>query len=274
MNNYFMKRNGVISGPFTIAELRNIRLLSSDLFALAGTELTWRKAYEIQELSILYFFPEEKNSPLALPDSPLKKPDRRRFRKRFAETEFRIYFINFLNKIQTARVAALFILLLASTLFIKTTLDIVVVNNFDYLQPAMIHPPFARENAGPNFQNAIVKTYVHPLTGGKKYHLPARPIDIFKLIQVKGKSYPARTIHPTSLLITVTNHSVYIVDNAEIEVIYETKGKPFVEKYLFKYLSPLGSKTLTVPLTKQNTEVRYRVLNIYTSQYTALEREV
>ena len=65
-----------------------------------------------------------------------------------------------------------------------------------------------------------------------------------------------------------------MVDNAEIEVIYETRGKPFIEKYLFKFLSPLGSKTLTVPLSRQNTKVKYRVLNIYTSQYTALEREV
>ena len=274
MNNYFMKRNGVISGPFTVAELRNISLLPTDLFALAGIELKWLRAFEIQELSILYFFPDDTRLRLALPDSPLKKPERNGFRKKFTQTEFSIYFRNFLNRIQTARVAALFVILLASTVFIKTTLDILVINNFDYLQPAMIHP-FARENKpDPNFQNAIIKTYVHPITTAKKYRHPARPKDIFKLIRVNGKSFPAEALQPTSLLITVINQSLYIVDNAEIEVIYETNGKPFIEKYLFKYLSPLSSKTMTVPLTKQNTNVSYRVLNIYTSQYTALEREV
>ena len=276
MNNYLMKRNGVISGPFTIAELRSFYLLSSDLFALTGLELNWLKAYEIPELSTLLICDNESRSRLTLPDSPLKKPQRFSFRKKFfSETEFSIYFRNFLDRIQTARVAALFIILISSALFIKATLDMVVANNFDYLHPNIIHPPLARENmARQNFQNAIVKTYVHPVIKSKKFRPPAHPKEVFKLIQVKGKSFPARALHPTSLMITVTNQSLYLVDNAEIEVIYETRGKPFTEKYQFNFLSPLGSKTMTVPLSKENIKVKYRVLNIYTSQYTALEREV
>ena len=276
MNNYLMKRNGVISGPFTIAELRSFHLLSTDLFTLTGIELNWLKADEIPELSAFLISDDETRSRLTLPDTPLKKPERSGSRKKFfSETEFSIYFRNFLDRIQTARVAALFIILISSALFIKATLDMLVANNFDYLHPTIIHPPLARENmAGQNFQNAIVKTYVHPLSKSKKYRPPAHPKDVFKLIQVKGKSFPAQALNPTSLLITVTNQSHYLVDNAEIEVVYETRGKPFTEKYLFKFLSPLGSKTMTVPLSKQNTHVKYRVLNIYTSQYTALEREV
>jgi hypothetical protein len=272
MNKYFMKRNGVISGPFTIAELRNFCLQSSDLFALSETELIWLRAFEIPDFSVLFISFDETSSQFKLPDSPLKKPEKAGFRKRFTETEFSIYFRNFLDRIQTARVASLFIILLASTLFIKATLDLLVINNFEYLQPTMIHSPNGSENlSGPIFQNAIVKSYIHPLSTDKKYSQPGRPKDVFKLIQVKGKSFPA---NPSSLLITVTNQSLYLVDNAEIEVIYETSGKPFIEKYLFKFLNPLASKTMTVPLTKQNTHIIYRVVNIYTSQYTALEREV
>jgi hypothetical protein len=275
MNNYLMRRDGEITGPFTIADLKKMIIRPSDRFALENDELEWICANEIEELNQLYFIHGTQTMQLSLPAGNAKKPQKWTFRRMFTGNEFRISFIKFLNNIQTARVAALFVIMLISTLFVKATLDTLVSDNFAYMQSAVMHPPVAEGlKAGKNFHNAIVKSFIDPASSQTKFHKPARPKDVFKLVQVVGKTFPAEGKHPNSILITVKNNSVNIVDNAEIEVLYETKGKPFIEKYQFKYLSPLGSKTMSVPLSRQNVNVKYRVLNIYTSQYTSLQREV
>jgi hypothetical protein len=167
--------------------------------------------------------------------------------------------------------------MIMGTLSIKILVDSFIEQTFNAAQPqvASVMPP-AEMGAHKNFRNALVKKYVRPQdTISTRYLKPQKPKEILRLVKVEGKTFSSEGQRPNSLIITVSNNSEYLVDNAEVEVKYKKEGEVVASHtYQFRQVSPLGSKTMSVPKAKEGTTISYKVLHIYTKQYTALLKDV
>jgi hypothetical protein len=269
MKKYMLLRNGEVYGPYTVDELMHLQWLPDDRVSMEDEPENWMDPSSVTELHPV--------SAVLLPGTGAERPAKNTGTRK--KSSFSSFFLlgDIDDAFRNLRVATVFILMIIGTLSIKILVDSFIEQTYyaGQVQTASVMPP-SHPVASKNFRNALVKNYVRPQdSNSKRYLKPQKPKEIRKLVKVEGKTFPAGDQKPGSLIITVVNNSEYLVDNAEIQVSYEKEGEIVASQtYHFRQLSPLGSKTLSVPHARKGTSVSYKVLHIYTRQYTALLKDV
>lgn len=271
MKRYLLRRNGRITGPFSLEVLNLMEIYASDMLAAPADNIQWMPPEMIEGLDNFIIYDGE---PGEIPVLPGEIPYSKNYRKaehHDPDTEWtkKIRF-----RLNILRPATVFFLLIFSTIFAKLAIDSVVDHEY-YRQHtlAIIKQP---EQPLKYVHDALVKKYYKPSdTVALPRLAPGKPSEVFRDVSVNGKMLAANNAHPASLELKIKNSSLYLVDNAEVEVEYNN-GEKIIARQSLKIteLSPRSTKTIKVPLKHPNVTISYKILNIYTSQYTALTREI
>ncbi len=271
MKKYLLRRNGRILGPFPLEVLNLMEIYASDMLCEPADNNKWLPPEMVDGLENYIIHEAE---PGEIPVVAGEKPvDGDETAKEPIKSNH-----DWLKKLRfqlgVFKPATLFFLLIFSTLFAKLAIDSVV--DYEYYQKtsmAMVDQP------QPPLQyvhDALVKKYFKPSdTVASTWLEPGRPSDIFRDVSVKGKIVPSGNLDPAALLLEIKNNSLYLVDHAEVEVEYND-DKNVIGRHSFKIsgLRPKATKSLSVPVEHANATISYKILNIYTSQYTSLTRDI
>jgi hypothetical protein len=248
-----------------------MELQQGDLLAAPGIHPEWQPAETVEEVHGFFLYrTHQKNAVESNQPEGKDQHSDKNYSEENSVTWMKWPF-------RQVRFAAVFLLLFFASVSAKILIDVFVGRNF-YAE-ASLHPASLEtryKKTGPKYQNALVKKYHAPGdTLVKKFRFPGKPGEIIQQVKVNGQQFPYNDPNPTSLLITIKNESDYLVDVAEVEVNYSEDGKTRTSQtYKVNALAPSGSKTMSVPVIRDGLHISYKVLNIYTRQYSAGLKEI
>jgi hypothetical protein len=305
MVNYLLLRNGKISGPFTLEELKSFGLQSSDQVRIDQVQTIWRSIFEIQALQE---FLEEKSSEIISVENtdmatigPLAKSNVSfkpfRFKKESSTINYKntntfpkdpysdfeensiLWFIRLLRQ-NPFTIAYVFIIVVCGTIVLKNIVDNVIRHTFPMEQISMVatSKPQVNNASDKMFQNALVREWIHPQ---KKYRKARKtvvsPQDIKKRLTLTSNNYKKGFFGGIrDLQLTINNTSNHFVNQVEIEVCYKDKNGKLVDTKNFEVESipALGNRLISIPPSLKGVKVNYRILNIYATQPGSLSKEI
>jgi hypothetical protein len=305
MVNYLLLRNGKISGPFTLEELKSFGLQSSDQVRIDHEQSAWRSIFEIEALQdcLEDTFSEtisdantdkgtigSLTSPnVSYGSFPFKKrsytinsKSKNSFPKDpysdFEENSI-LWFIRLLRQ-NPFTIAYVFIIVVCGTIVLKNIVDNVIRHTFPMEQISMVatSKPQVNNASDKMFQNALVREWIHPQ---KKYRKARKTVvttqDIKKRLTLTSNNYKKGFFGGIrDLQLTINNTSNHFVNQVEIEVCYKDKNGKLVDTKNFEVESipALGNRLISIPPSLKGVKVNYRILNIYATQPGSLSKEI
>lgn len=312
MKKYVLLRANKESGPFEKDELIAHGLIAADLVWIEGESTAWRFPAEIDELKehVSHTLPQQESTPhspaiyVSLPPRNSRRTADYSQEQYPVEKQEPVLETNYirssddlneeLGALQEPRsiwsrkilphtnalnIAAVFIGILFSAVFLKKLVDGLVENQFGpdstatTIQASLVP---VDKVAGKEFQNALV-TLVEPKVEKKVLPRPAKPKNIKKQIRVTANEYSTGLFGGINgLELTVANSSPHFVNQVEVEVSYlKPNGEVLhTESFPVKSLRPNSKQTISIPDSKRGKKVTYKVINVYSKQYQSLLKQV
>ncbi len=184
-----------------------------------------------------------------------------------------------LSGIGRLNTAAVFVGLVLSIFLVKTLVDEWNEKVFnEYSSGRFLTRAPKEKTAGKDYQNALVRIMVPPVSKEKKNHpKPAKLRTIRKQVGIRGNEYTVGYFGGISgLKLTVSNRSGHFINQVEVEVNYLERNGDIIETntYQVRAMKPHSVQTLSVPPTKKGAKVTYKIMNIYSRQYRSLLKEI
>ncbi|HEX2605820.1 MAG TPA: hypothetical protein VHK91_00510 [Flavisolibacter sp.] len=300
VKNYLLLRGQEEFGPFSRQELLDFGIRPSDLIWINGTSTAWQKAESILGLAF-HSETEEfldqasaRNIYVSLPTASISQITQSANENSQAEllndqasavreeaVEYHVenkkrWIRRWLPENGGMNIAAAFIGIILSAFIISQ-----MINGFSspasLSQQSLAAIPINQDKqADPTYQNALTTENI-PVPDTTKIVKPAKPKNIRKQIQIEGSDYKVGFFGGiNNLELTISNNSPHFVDRIEVEVTYYKPNGDELEKanYELLNLKPKSTKVLPVPPTKRGVKVSYKVLNIYSRQYTDLLKQI
>ncbi len=299
MVKYLLWRNGRVSGPFTLEELKSSGLQSSDQLRHDEDQAPWRSIFEIEALQDWLTgtrsetkpgeYADDFNEQLACAINIQTEPGCKssikysgsssigpKSKNRDPYTDFEEsslkWFMQFLRQSNPFTIATVFIGLLLGTLLLKSIVDRIILHTFP-IEPVPTHKVRSgSDNKGKEnmYQNALVREWVAPVKKARISHRNAlKPQDIKNKLSLTANKYIVGYFGGISnCQLTLHNASRCFVNQVEIEVSFSEKNGKVVENKTFQVesLHPLSSRVISIPPTHRGTKVGYKILNIYATQ--------
>ena len=306
MERYLLWRNGRVSGPFTLEELKLSGLQSSDQLRHDKDQSLWRSIYEIEALqdwlagnssdAMPGEFADVNTGQLACTSNIQTEPGYKgdikcpgstsigpKSKTRDPYTDYEEsslqWFIQFLRQSNPFTIATVFIGLLVGTLLLKSIVDRIIVHTFP-----MEHVPTNRIRSGSDskntenlYRNALVREWVAPVKKARTSHRNAlKPQDIKNKLSLTANKFTVGFFGGISnFQLTLHNASHCFVNQVEIEVSFREKNGNMVETKTFQVesLHPLSSRVINIPPSHSGTKVGYKILNIYATQTRSMLKQ-
>jgi hypothetical protein len=246
MKAYLLLRDHKESGPYSLEQLKALKLRPGDLICEEDTSPAWQYAIESDGL------------------------------KAFVGQRAKVA----VQRKNRLSIAAVFIGLLFSIFLLEKIVTSLEEYGFKQSQTAAVVPVtiLHEKVADEDYQNALV-TEIVPLAGKtKKMFIEAvKPAEIKKQIKLKGSDYSVGYLGGINgLELTVTNNSSHFVNLAEIEVYFLNKRGDVLatETYPVSAMKAHSSQTLSIPSNKTGVKIKYKIVYIYSWQHPSLLKEV
>jgi len=310
MAKFLLLRNGRVSGPFSIEELKSGGLQSSDQLQDDQDRTSWHSIFETEALqdwlseslpdthsdadantlisgniSTDSFISQNVSSPgiIGQHSSSMDQKKSNAFPKDpytdFEENSL-MWLIRFLRQNNPFTIAAVFIGLVCGTILLKKIVDALIVHTFPMEQVSIIsNAPVPEKKAQDKmFQNTLVREWIKPQAKARKARPSAtRPQDIKNKLFLSANKYKTGFFGGISdLQLTINNASRHFVNQVEIEICYWEKNGELVDTKNFQVESirPLSSRLVNIPPTRKGVKVSYKILNMYASQPVSLPKEI
>lgn len=288
MSNYLLLRNNLQSGPYSLDQLKNFNISTTDLIWVEGKSNGWTYAGEIDDLNEL-FETREKN--MATPvagftssymgnDAFIKDPSSQRnhpsLENKYSRPldEIKEMYVHHLKK--TGKTKKYKLALIASVVAILLLSGFVVIKWIE--KPEEVQVKVTR-NATPapgepvtnseNFQNALSKEFIPYEARPKK----TKPKDLKKMVSVEANEYHVRLLGGINdLQLTIQNYSEHLLNKVSIKVDYLKPNGEVVntEVVTVKNIKPQETKNIDVPPSKRGVKIKYTILNVYSQEYKAI----
>src|SRR6478672_11406276 len=267
MAKFLLQRNGSLSGPFSVEELKSMGLQSSDQLRDDQDQTPWRSIFEIEALqdwlsesspdtisgtdantlakgniSPDFLSKNETSTDITGHYSSSVDPKTGNKIPRDPYTDFEennlLWLIRFVRQNNPFTIAAVFIGLVCGTILLKNIVDALIVHTFPMEQVTVLSPAPVPANKAPDkmFQNALVREWITPQARTRKARPSIiRPQDIKNKLSLSVNKYKTGFFGGISdLQLTINNASRHFVNQVEIEICYREKNGEIVETKNFQ----------------------------------------
>jgi hypothetical protein len=263
MKSYFLRRNHMEKGPFSLYELKAMDLQLTDMVRGEEEDDKWRSIQSIEELRGALYQTQDKSK------SHWK-----------VNTSFRC--ISFLTNTRFVSHTSWFLVVVAVLIF-----DFIIIKSivesfnsetqyYSAIKSAFQKEPIPKEKVDNNIQNALVKELVTAPDTNIKVHksIPAKEeilslAELKNLLQIKSNKYHVIASGGIDdLQITLYNKSPYFVDAVTIQIDYLRTRRKLVqtESFTTTYIKPNSSKTIYIPTNNKGKKIKYRITNVQSSE--------
>jgi hypothetical protein len=274
MKRYLLRRNNEEIGPFSLEDLKTMKLQHVDLVWIIGESTNWQYSDKIEELStkVLIGSAEPMNVHAFMSNN-------QEFKLLDKPVNIGHFFYRILvEKILTPSSQISWFLVVAAVLMfdffiIKAIVQGLNYNPTDYIaikNALQKDPPTG--NTDNNYQNALVKEIISASDTGQKTNItkPAKTKEISlaemkKLVQIKNNNYHVITAGGIDdLELTVFNNSAFFIEAVTVQVDYlEVKGQLVqTEAFTTNFVKPKSSKTIHVPSNSKGAKIKFRITNV------------